>query len=328
MGNSAVELGQLIFGKDKATCEFLENWNNESLSITAHTSGSTGKPKLIELPKSDMLVSAQATCKFFGINKSSTLVLPLSVNYIAGKMMVVRSIVSGATLWIEPPSNRPLIRDYGMIDLLPIVPSQANWFYENPQLFKSVKNIIVGGGALTPEQEGRFHNQPCNVYASYGMTETCSHVALRNISAKEVCYTALPEISFETDSRECLVIVAPKYSFKRLVTNDIVELVNPKQFIWKGRYDNVINTGGIKVFPEEIEKQLSSLIDVPFYIIGRPSAQWGEEVVLYIESSPIDTTEIIKKARNILNPYCVPKAVIVKSQFYRTESGKIKRILF
>lgn len=329
MGNSRIRLAKLISeAEQSAVTEFINAWDSNIPTISAHTSGSTGTPKLIELPKADMQISALATCKYFDINCNSTLVLPLSAKYIAGKMMIVRAFMSGATLWIEEASNKPITLDYGTIDLLPVVPSQINWLIENPQLIRSIKNIIIGGGALSPDQESRLRGCPCNIYATYGMTETCSHVALRNISLSEMHYTAMPNISFGIDHRGCLVIEAPQYSFKRLVTNDIVDLLNSHQFVWRGRYDNVINTGGIKVFPEEIEKQLATVINNPFYIIGRPSAKWGEEIILYIEGSSIDKNSIIKKARNILNPYCVPKEVIVKSQFARTESGKIKRILF
>lgn len=329
MGNSKIKLAKLIPETYvSAVDEFIDAWNNTRSTILAHTSGSTGTPKLIELPKSDMQLSAKATCDYFGINHNSTLVLPLSPKYIAGKMMIVRAIISGATLWIEEACNKPIAHDYGIIDLLPVVPSQVNWLIENPKLINSINNIIVGGGALSPDQESRLREHPCNIYATYGMTETCSHVALRNISRNEPYYTAMPDISFDIDHRGCLIIEAPKYSFKRLITNDIIELINSHQFVWRGRYDNVINTGGIKVFPEEIEQQLAGVIDSPFYIIGRPSPKWGEEIVLYVEGSSIDTNSIIKKVRNSLNPYCVPKEIIVKYQFFRTESGKIKRMLF
>lgn len=327
MGDTSIKLAPMIFGADKVASDFIAEWNNDTDSITAHTSGSTGLPKVIKLQKEDMRTSALSTCEYFQIKPSSVLVSPLSANYIAGKMMLVRSFVSGAALWIEEPSNRPIIKNYGTIDLLPLVPSQVDWLIQNPSLFGSVKNIIIGGGALHPKMERQLINAPCNIFATYGMTETCSHIAFRNISTQEKCYTALPGISFDIDNRGCLIIIAPNFSFKRLITNDIIELKNSYQFIWKGRYDNVINTGGIKIYPEEVETRLATILDKPFYIIGRPNPKWGEEVVLYIECESIDVSQIINQARNLLMPYCVPKDVIIKPKFQRTESGKIKRIL-
>lgn len=318
----------MIYGADHIAEDFIARWHSASPTIEAHTSGSTGQPKLILLPKSDMTLSAKATCEFFEIGKKSTLLMPLSAGYIAGKMMIVRSIISGADLWIESPSNRPIKRDYGMIDLLPLVTSQTQWIIDNPRLSLSIKNIIVGGGALSPRQEEALSKLPCNVYATYGMTETCSHVALRCITKGENFYTALPDISFDVDDRGCLIIVAPKYSFKRLTTNDIVDLTSSTKFIWRGRYDNVINSGGIKIFPEELEKKIASIVDVPFYVVGRHSDKWGCEVVLYIESVDYPTSALMERLRTILPPYSLPKEILLKSEFQRTDSGKIKRVLF
>ncbi len=272
-----------------------------------------------------MRLSAEATCRYFGIGPESRLVLPLSPGYIAGKMMIVRALISGAELWIEEPSMSPLKRDYGIVGLLPVVPSQVTELLQSPYI-TGVRNLIVGGGALDPETEQKLAACHLKAYATYGMTETCSHVALRDITAGDEHFHALPGISFKTDERECLVIEAPHYSFRSLTTNDTVELIDNSRFRWKGRYDNVINSGGVKLHPEEIEKKLSRFIDRPFYIAGRPSKLWGEEAVLYIEGCDIDRDYIMEKARSVLDRYSVPKDVIVVPNFSRTDSGKIKRL--
>lgn len=313
----------MIHNIDDVTLDFLQEWNNDNDYIIAHTSGSTGKPKEIKLQKSDMMNSASATCQFFGINEKSTLVLPLSPNYIAGKMMIVRTIVSQATLWIEHPDNNPLKQDYGTIDLLPIVPSQLEWLLSENNKYKAIRNLIVGGGAIPHSLEQKLIASGINAYATYGMTETCSHVALRHIG--DNIYFALPDITFDIDLRNCLIINAPKFSFKRITTNDIVELIDDTHFIWKGRFDNVINTGGIKVFPEEIEKKLSEFISVPFFITSQKSEKWGEEIIMYIETPNQDVSEIKKIVRKILDKYSIPKKIIPIPQFNRTESGKIIR---
>ncbi len=307
--------------------KFLDEWNNGHDYVVAHTSGSTGAPKEIRLLKSDMRRSAEATCRFFGITDKSLLVLPLSTDYIAGKMMVVRSIVSGANLIQEKPSSTPLTSDYGSVDLTAVVPSQVNGLLKSKS---KIRQVIIGGGQITSEIEKKVVESQIHAYATYGMTETCSHVALRDITMREEFFTALPGITFETDSRGCLVINVPDFSFKRIVTNDIVRILDSRRFIWIGRADNVINSGGIKLHPEEIERSLSPFITYPFYIAGRPSQQWGQEAVLYIEAEAkdIDEDTLMKKARSVLNRYSVPKEVIYVKNFLRTESGKIKRILF
>lgn len=313
----------MIHNIDDVTHVFLQEWNNDNDYIIAHTSGSTGKPKEIKLQKSDMISSASATCQYFEINEKSTLVLPLSPNYIAGKMMIVRAIVSQATLWIEHPDNNPLKQDYGTIDLLPIVPSQLEWLLSENNKYKTIRNLIVGGGAIPHSLEQKLIASGINAYATYGMTETCSHVALRHIG--DNTYFALPDITFDIDLRNCLIINAPNFSFKRITTNDIVELIDNTHFIWKGRFDNVINTGGIKVFPEEIEKKLSEFISIPFFITSQKSEKWGEEIIMYIETPNQDISEIEKIVRKNLDKYSIPKKIIPILLFNRTESGKIIR---
>lgn len=320
-----------IDGMTEAVDRFLTEWDNGEPFVTAHTSGSTGKPKVIRLRKRDMVASAEATCRFFGIDGASRLALPLSADYIAGKMMIVRAIVSGASLYIEQPSNRPYLggENGENIDLLAIVPSQLEWLVANPRIASRIKAVIIGGAPLTSAQEAQASSLSWEAYATYGMTETCSHVALRKLGGTDRLFHALPGITFSVDPRGCLVIGTPQFSFRQIVTNDIVRLDSPTAFEWLGRYDNVINSGGIKIFPEEVEKRLD-FIGKPYFIIGRPHPKWGEEAVLYIESEDgdVDAAAIMEKARTVLDRRSVPKEVIAVSRFERTDSGKIKRRLY
>ena len=328
MENSVNDTLALIKNIDVTTAQFVNEWHNDLPYIIAMTSGSTGAPKAIKLSKKDIIKSAKATCQFFNIAKGATMVLPLSTNYIAGKMMVVRAIVSGANLWIETPSNRPLDKEYGVIDLLPVVPSQVDWIIANYQdTHNNIKNLLIGGGALSSNKEEALKSLGINAYVSYGMTETCSHIALRPITSN--VYETLPGITISSDTRNCLEIKAPEFTYKEISTNDIVEIIDEHHFIWRGRDDNVINTGGIKVFPEEIEKKLSPIIPYPFYVIGEKHEKWGESVTLYIESNDnsIDKSKIIDEAASILKKYELPKKIKCVEKFVYTESKKIKRLL-
>lgn len=317
-----------LTGETDAAEAFLKEWRDASRSyVEAHTSGSTGVPKRIELLKSDMRASAEATCGFFGIDGRSKLLLPLSVGYIAGKMMVVRADISGAELVVECPTNDPLQSDYGIVDLMAVVPSQLPSLLANPR-FEGVRYVIVGGAPIAPAMEARLHGLPVRIYATYGMTETCSHVALRDVSRGDRLYRALPGIAFGTDSRGCLVIEAPKFSFGRLVTNDVVELYGRDSFRWLGRADNVVNSGGVKLHPEEIERKISAAVDVPFYMIGRPSARWGEELVMYVEGTDVDTSAVSCRIEPLLDRYERPKTILAVSRFERTASGKVIRRVF
>ncbi len=305
---------------------FVENWVSSSAYIIAHTSGSTGIPKEIRLLKSDALASARMTCDFLGLHSGSLMGLILSPDYIAGKMMIVRAMVNNATLWAEEPSNRPLDGfDTSLsMDLLAAVPSQLDHLLSVGKL-ACVKNLIVGGAPLSNELEIRLLDAGINGYVTYGMTETCSHVALRKFG--EDFYQGLPGIDFTVDGRGCLVIECGHLSIGRLVTNDIVELRDHRSFRWIGRVDNMINSGGIKLFPEEIEMRISRIVsDQNYYLASRKSERWGEEMVMVTEDDgelPVLYDNICK----VLNPMQRPKAIIRVSKLERTEvSDKIKRI--
>lgn len=308
--------------------DFLTEWRSPEDWITAHTSGTTGTPKEIRLQKRDMIASAEATCAFFSIDSQSVLLSPLSTDYIAGKMMVVRAEISGATLIQETPSMRPFCRDYGCdIDLLPVVPAQLPALLDNPMLGR-VRNLLIGGGAVDPVMEDRLRNlDGVKAYVSYGMTETCSHIALRDITAGHDYYVTLPGITVENDERGCLVARLLHFSIGEVITNDVVEILDEHRFRWLGRIDNVINSGGIKLHPEIIERNLAGIVEAEFFVTGRPSVRWGEELVMYVEGE-CDTEEIIEKARHRLDRFSVPKEIICVRRFDRTNSGKVIRRLY
>ena len=147
-----------------------------------------------------------------------------------------------------------------------------------------------------------------------------------------VTFRALPGFSFSVDSRGCLVITSGSMSFGSLVTNDIVELVSEREFVWKGRFDNVINSGGIKIFPEEIERVIAPLLPATglFYVTSRRSERWGEEAVIVTDCEKYadDSSEgdaLLSALRELLPPHHLPKAVIYEPFIALTSSKKIVR---
>ncbi len=307
---------------------FLAEWLSGSTYIEAHTSGSTGTPKTIHLPKSDMRVSAEATNHFFGIKEDSLLVCPLSADYIAGKMMIVRAVLSGCRLIMIEPSNNPapelnkIMEGNGDIDLLPLVPSQCEslWMVDRG----SIKNIIIGGAPVSPAMEERLATLPIAIWATYGMTETCSHVAVRPMGSP--LYRAMPGIIFSTDAEGKLTIESPDYSFGRLSTNDIAELSDRQTFRWLGRADNVVNSGGIKLFPEQIERQLAIHISIPFYLKGDIDPKWGTRLVLVAECPASETQRLADICKTYLPAYSRPKEIRCVTRLHRTPNGKLRRL--
>lgn len=323
---------------------FLDQWHSDAACITAHTSGSTGKPKEINLPKGDMMVSARATNLRFGIGAGSRLLCPLSASYIAGKMMVVRAIEADCEVAFCEPSNRFWERkevigflDEGVTDLMAVVPSQVNSLLALESLPSVISrlcrtgNIIIGGAPLPKATEERLTAiMPSGIglYATYGMTETCSHVALRKLGSD--LFTPMPGISFSADHRGCLRISAPQYSFGNLQTNDVAQLSATGGFVWCGRFDNVINSGGIKIFPEELERKMEGHLPCRFYFKGVPDEKWGETVALVVEdipdASPLPDEWIAAVCRRHLTPVETPRHILHLEEFKLTSNGKLKRI--
>lgn len=309
---------------------FIREWNGPHPYVIARTSGSTGTPKEIRLLKSDMRASARATIEFFGLDCSSRLHLPLSPDYIAGKMQIVRALEAGAVLSVEPPSNRPLaasvMKGNGRISLLPVVPSQVPGFLESGMAAR-IDNLIIGGAPLSETDEQRIIDSGIRAFATYGMTETCSHVALRQLGSEY--FTALPGFSFTADNRGCLAIASSTLSFGNLITNDIVDLISPTSFRWIGRFDNVINSGGLKISPEEIEKKIAPYLpdNATFYLTSRRSKRWGEELVM-VTDMPGPYSELKDRIENATGHLRAPKAVIFDPDIQRTDSKKIIRKKF
>lgn len=314
------------------TDTFAELWKAPGEHIEAHTSGSTGVPKVIRLAKSDMRLSAQATNTFFGIDSRSVLASPLSTDYIAGRMMVVRALEAGCKLVELPVSNNiALPDDVATVDLLPIVPSQISSLLAQPQYAGRIRNLLVGGAAPSADTCRALVEAGYNTWISYGMTETCSHVALARADDPMRLYRAMPGIRFDINSEDCLCIIAPAFSWGKLATRDIVELVDAHSFRWRGRADGVINSGGIKMLPEELEMLYApALAGREYYVTSTEHPVWGQAVMLVVgrkddgENSPDAILAQLSAA--VSDHRRLPKSVRIVDTLPRTENGKIRRL--
>jgi len=310
---------------------FLMDWYNKKDYIQIFTSGSTGKPKQIELLKKDMLASAKATNQYFGLTKDSKYFLCLSPSYIAGMMMIVRAIENKALLIAVEPNNTPLEDlEEKNISFGAMVPSQ---FYNSVEALKSIKveQLILGGSPLNEAILEHLKEVDTKVYLTYGMTETITHIAVKPIlPLYNIHYTTLSNVEIATDERDCLVIEAKHLSIEKVVTNDIVKIINANEFEWLGRYDNVINSGGIKIHPEVVEAKLSKIIKHPFFIYSEKHKQFGEQVALLIECEKdalMPCINLINKSVTVFSKYEIPKAIYSLAAFVRTDSGKVNRNL-
>lgn len=313
----------------------MKTWTNGDDFVWGHTSGSTGEPKNIRLNKEAMKASARLTNRHFGLKEGDSILLCLSTDYIAGKMVVVRAIVGNLRLVVADTKSLP--EWDGDIDFAAFVPMQIETLLhhdaQSRERLSKVETMIIGGSPLSQELQKELIDLGAKqAYITYGMTETLSHVAVAHItgSDEDLTYHALPGIEFKTDHRDCLTITAKHICSEDFVTNDVVELIDPQSFIWKGRFDNVVNSGGVKLFPEKIEKKISDIMGSHrFYLKGEPDAKLGTKLVMKIERNEISAKEaddLKEKMKERLSRYEVPREIICVERFTETTSGKVKRI--
>lgn len=320
--------------------EFLDIWNSPEDTLLVHSSGSTGEPKPIWVEKRRMLNSARATCDFLGLRPGDTALLCLPLDYIAGKMMVIRSLERGLKLSVVDPSNHPLASMAFMsgtvpVDFIAMVPSQVYCSLQVPaerEVLRRVRHLIIGGGAISEELQESIDGLDWqgNVWSSYGMTETLSHIALRRLNGPGASgwYVPFDGVRVELNEDGCLLIDAPMVHDGVLETNDLAELRDGR-FRILGRRDNVICSGGVKLQIEQIEAKLRPFIPVPFCITRRKDPKFGELVVMLLEngagaSSPVSDDQL-RLAFSRLGRYEVPKSVLRVPEIPMTRTGKINR---
>lgn len=302
---------------EKAVGDFLLDWFDQKSYIEMNTSGTTGTPKTIRVDKQAMVNSALATGDFFDLQPGQKALHCLPTKYIAGKMMFVRGFILGLDMDFVAPRLNPLEKCENDYDFAAMVPLQAQ--YSLPLIHK-IKTLIIGGVKINKKLEAKLLKLPTQVYETYGMTETITHIAAKKLG--QDYFTVLPHVTISYDENNCLTIRAPRISNEVIVTNDLVELINENQFRFLGRFDNVINSGGIKLIPEQIEDVLSEYIQPRFFVAGLPDETLGEKLVLVIEGPKF---EIPDEAFAKLGKYERPKDILFIPEFQETGNGKTLR---
>ena len=302
--------------------DFLREWTSVSETIIVKTSGSTGKPKSIEIHKDTFVNSALNTGKFLKLKTSDKTLLCLPGTYIAGKMMLVRALVLGLDLYWQKPGSTPKIdRNYDFSAMTPM--QLENILNKDKNSLNKIKKLIIGGAPVNDEILSNIDDPDTQIYETYGMTETVSHIALKRINGDEKSeyFTTLENIKIGIDNRSCLVLSDSNLGTGTVQTNDIIDLKDEKHFKWLGRADNIINSGGIKLIPEQIEKKLKPFIKNDFFIFGIDDDKYGQLPALAIESAKKD----IVPDFSVLSKFEVPKKIFYFEKFIMTASGKINR---
>lgn len=323
---------------EKNTFHFIRLWLTGCETFHLKTSGSTGEPKIITLTRQQMEASASLSRQALELKTGYNALVCLDTRYIAGQMMLVRSFITGMRIICADPSANPFekLPQPQSVDFIALVPYQVYHILESPFAFKlnEVRTVIIGGAWLENSVVEKLKPYKANFFATYGMTETISHVALQRLNGSLASdeFHTLPGIEVNVDSRGCLIIQTP-YTMTALVTNDLVELISPSRFKWRGRWDNIINTGGVKVSPEKIESDLQPVFAAlnmkqRYLISSEPDRYLGNKIVLVIEASVIDNTltaKMFNRFPGSLSTFEIPKSIVGLYPFPETDTGKIKR---
>lgn len=311
---------------------FLQSWFDSSTYIIVHTSGSTGKPKVFFADKEKMIQSACLTCDFLKLKKGDAALLCMNMKYIGAMMVVVRSLVCELNLVVRRPSGHPLSHISEPLKFASMVPLQVyNTLHVEKEkaCLEKTEILIIGGAAIDNSLEHEISLLPGEVYSTYGMTETLSHIALRRLNGPlaSMHYRPFDSIGLSLSSDDnTLIIDAPLICDKILYTNDIAMIYPDKSFVILGRRDNTINSGGIKIQPEVDEKLLQAIISVPFAITSIQDDRLGESVVLLVENMlNSDITRLYARMKDLLPLYHVPKKIVVIDELPHTLNGKIDR---
>lgn len=310
--------------------DFIKEWFSESKTVKIQSSGSTGIPKVFDIEKSKMLNSAKMTCDFLGLKEGNLALLCLPIEYISGKMMVVRSISRKLKLKVAQTSLNPLENITQAIDFCAMTPLQVENSLDKIHL---IKNLIIGGASVSETLKQKISqtltssNSQTKIFETYGMSETLSHIALKHIFPnQEDWFTVFEGVDISLDERDCLKIIAPKLNSEVLQTKDLVEINDKKQFRFLGRIDNVINSGGAKIFPEELEKLVRQNIPNEVIFLGIDDEKLGQKLILVIEGQESDSINQKLSTINYKKSFHKPKEIIFVEQIPRTPNGKVNRL--
>jgi len=308
---------------EMAIGDFIMDWMNNYDHINVKTSGSTGDSKIIKISKQAMVSSAIRTGDFFNVKIGDSALHCLPADFIAGKMMLVRAMILGLSLELVEPSSRPMENLYKTYDFVAMTPMQAN---NSLNQLDQIKTLIIGGAPIYPDLNKKLVERHQRCFETYGMTETITHIAASKLDLPRKPFKALDGIRLKVDKEGCLIVNAPEISDKLIYTNDIVHMHDKENFTYLGRRDNVINSGGIKIFPEVVERKLANHIELPFFVYGIPDKVLGKRLVLVVEGEERQLPEFKLNEISLksLDEFEVPKEIYYVSEILRN-NGKYLR---
>jgi O-succinylbenzoic acid--CoA ligase len=318
----------------RSILSFLMQWLDDNSCIIVPSSGSSGQPKQLQLSKQHMMNSALKTGAFLNLKKENSALLCLSADYIAGKMMLVRAMTLGLNLYITEPADDPLLQfPDAHFDFAAMVPLQVHALLKTnagEAKLNNIRNLIIGGSKIGFALRNKIRTLTNRTFHTYGMTETVSHIAMQQLNGQQPdeAFHLLPGVNISTDSHQRLIIEAPDIASAPVPTNDVAELLTPDTFRILGRYDQMIISGGINLFPETLEAKIETFIPKRFAISSIADERLGEKVVLVIEDEKWEVRRIRQlkaEMSSALERFTVPKEIIFMNKIPETPNRKIDR---
>lgn len=321
---------------ESSVLSFAKDWISKKQQFEFQTSGSTGTPRKIIFQREQIKESVRLTKDFFQLKQGHKALLCLDPNFVAGKMMLIRALEIGMNLYCLPPAANPMNTLDEEIDFAAFVPYQLEAIINSTSANKIVhiKTGILGGSPVSQSIIEKIQALETQFYETYGMTETLTHIAIRKLNPVQPDFHTLPGVKISLDERGCIGIRAKHLSNEMIQTNDVAILRDETSFRITGRYDNVINSAGVKISPELLESKIETIvkkiIEGPSYFIaGVADPEFGQKVMLYIETDTLSLeteNQLMAELKSKLKKWEVPKAIVAIPQFTRTNSGKINRV--
>ncbi|MCU0441138.1 MAG: AMP-binding protein [Bacteroidia bacterium] len=310
-----------------------QQWLNGAEAFAFHTSGSTGAPKPIILTRAQLEASANATIQVLGITSNDHIFHCIPTHFIGGAMLLIRGLIAECDITFVEPSTKPieLLPEQHSYTIASFTPMQLYPILHFAQAYEAAlgqfKTVLIGGAAIDDLLERKLADLPKVVfYHTYGMTETASHIALRKIGLEKM-FHVLPGTEVRVNEEGCLCIKGDITAQQWIETNDLVRMATDTSFEVMGRIDGVINSGGVKIFPTDIEVALGDYLQLaPMHIcaLGLPDKELGQKLIVFIAGAKeleVNKQVLLKR----LKGYQIPKAIYQVEQFPQTVTGKVNR---
>lgn len=314
---------------------FCSEWNEGKAEFQFHSSGSTGVPKSIVLTRTQLISSAQLTGQWLSLAPRDVALMALPVQYIAGAMVLVRALVLDLDVLLVDPCQNPLeqVQDLS-IQLASFVPTQwatiLNSNIHVQAIFSKAKGVLIGGASLDTNLEKATVALDLPIYHTYGMTETVSHVAYRDLHEESPYFHCLPGVEIQLNTQGCLMVQGPMTAEQWIETNDLVHMVDEYTFEFVGRADRVINSGGKKIFPDLVENWVRRFYGQKKWkgeilLVGLPDSFYGQKAVLFttMDLSEEEKNQLIDFLKEHLASEDCPKAIVFRPRFELLGNGKI-----